>query len=301
MQLEDGVGRPGDQYEQHADAVAGLVVAGRSAEALLEAHCGTGPVAAGIQAQAVQCAILELADSSYDIRTGAVLVGEEEEDGVIAAHRGGPQIDENDLAIRLSEAFNWPQGALTAAEPVSGDLGFVVVVEDQQERQGMLDAVRGWRSIESRVNPEHSEALLFAGDFRSEFANILYAFDEELSDTTGQALYDLFTDTQRQMLTALFNGDRTIPEALFNGTEVGNADAQQRVLMSAHLLAEGQAPEGGRETDEGHLRAGSCGHWGSDLRSGSPPRWWSGAPAQAGGPLRPGTRDISGHPCEPGH
>ncbi|MEO8551655.1 MAG: DUF4157 domain-containing protein, partial [Kofleriaceae bacterium] len=38
VQVSGGVGRAGDSYEQHADAVADLVVRGESAEALLERH-----------------------------------------------------------------------------------------------------------------------------------------------------------------------------------------------------------------------------------------------------------------------
>jgi hypothetical protein len=38
VQLSGGVGAVGDRYEQHADAVAGLVVQGRSAERLLDQH-----------------------------------------------------------------------------------------------------------------------------------------------------------------------------------------------------------------------------------------------------------------------
>ena len=41
VQLKGGVGEAGDPYEQHADAVADRVVAGQSAEALLDAHAGT--------------------------------------------------------------------------------------------------------------------------------------------------------------------------------------------------------------------------------------------------------------------
>jgi hypothetical protein len=40
VQLKGGVGQAGDPYEQHADAVADLVVAGQSAEALLDQHGG---------------------------------------------------------------------------------------------------------------------------------------------------------------------------------------------------------------------------------------------------------------------
>lgn len=40
VQLAGGLGQPGDRYEQHADAVADAVVAGRSAEGLLDLHAG---------------------------------------------------------------------------------------------------------------------------------------------------------------------------------------------------------------------------------------------------------------------
>src|SRR5262249_31683923 len=43
VQLAGGVGAAGDQYEQHADAVADLVVQGRSAETLLDQHAGSQP------------------------------------------------------------------------------------------------------------------------------------------------------------------------------------------------------------------------------------------------------------------
>jgi hypothetical protein len=42
VQLKGGVGAAGDRYEQHADAVADLVVAGKSAEALLDEHAPDG-------------------------------------------------------------------------------------------------------------------------------------------------------------------------------------------------------------------------------------------------------------------
>jgi hypothetical protein len=56
VQLEGGVGEVGDRHEQHADAVADLVVQGRSAEALLDEHGGqhAGPAAGGASGSAVQ-------------------------------------------------------------------------------------------------------------------------------------------------------------------------------------------------------------------------------------------------------
>jgi hypothetical protein len=53
VQLAGGVGKSGDRYEQHADAVADLVVQGKSSEALLDEHAG-GPGGAGQAGGAVQ-------------------------------------------------------------------------------------------------------------------------------------------------------------------------------------------------------------------------------------------------------
>jgi hypothetical protein len=43
VHLKGGVGTSGDEYEQHADAVADLVVAGRSAESMLDAYSSAAP------------------------------------------------------------------------------------------------------------------------------------------------------------------------------------------------------------------------------------------------------------------
>jgi hypothetical protein len=51
VQLAGGVGQSGDTYEQHADAVADAVVAGRSAQALLDPFAGGGAPTAGVQRQ----------------------------------------------------------------------------------------------------------------------------------------------------------------------------------------------------------------------------------------------------------
>ena len=54
VQLWGGVGRAGDPYERHADQVAHEVVAGRSAEGILDKMSGGGDRSAGVQNQAVQ-------------------------------------------------------------------------------------------------------------------------------------------------------------------------------------------------------------------------------------------------------
>lgn len=67
VHLKGGIGQPGDRYEQHADAVADLVVQGRSAEALLSA--GAGGVASSSEvsgSQAVQASFI-----SFAVKMGA--------------------------------------------------------------------------------------------------------------------------------------------------------------------------------------------------------------------------------------
>lgn len=55
VQLKGGVGEVGDVYERHADQVADAVVQGKSAEALLDQHAGSGGGGAhGVQQAAVQ-------------------------------------------------------------------------------------------------------------------------------------------------------------------------------------------------------------------------------------------------------
>jgi outer membrane protein OmpA-like peptidoglycan-associated protein len=53
VQLADGIGREGDPYERHADAVADQVVQGKSAEALLDTYAGKGR-AVGVGSGTVQ-------------------------------------------------------------------------------------------------------------------------------------------------------------------------------------------------------------------------------------------------------
>jgi hypothetical protein len=55
VQLEGGVGKVGDVYERHADTVADRVIAGRSAEDVLDRYAPPGSNSSSVQAKAVQC------------------------------------------------------------------------------------------------------------------------------------------------------------------------------------------------------------------------------------------------------
>jgi hypothetical protein len=58
VQLEGGVGRAGDRYEQEADAVADAVVRGASAEALLDARTPTASASSTSSSAPVQCKLI---------------------------------------------------------------------------------------------------------------------------------------------------------------------------------------------------------------------------------------------------
>lgn len=83
VRLLGGVGAEGDAYERHADEVADAVVAGRSAEALLDRHAGGG----GGGSRVVQ---RRLVVGGKEIDAGAV-------DGALKAAQGGGLIDKAEL------------------------------------------------------------------------------------------------------------------------------------------------------------------------------------------------------------
>lgn len=66
VQLAGRVGEEGDPYERHADAVAGLVAGGRSAEALLDRMAPTPPRALGVQRRVVQRAPIRTDFGAFD-------------------------------------------------------------------------------------------------------------------------------------------------------------------------------------------------------------------------------------------
>ena len=78
VSLSGGVGKAGDKYEQHADAVADLVVQGKSAESLLDSYAGGGSSAgdAGVQHKLHQTATPALQGPVTETRKGDAKVPE---------------------------------------------------------------------------------------------------------------------------------------------------------------------------------------------------------------------------------
>ncbi|HET7462928.1 MAG TPA: DUF4157 domain-containing protein [Longimicrobium sp.] len=110
----------------------------------------------------------------------------------------------------------------------------------------------------------------FAPAFNREFAEILHVFDTtpaaagttHAKSPTGPALtpgdlHGLFTPAQRDKIKD-FIATRQIPERLFDGTDLGHTTAQQRLLISAHILANGTYRPGSFEQ---RVHAHMCWHW----------------------------------------
>ncbi len=77
VHLKGGVGEEGDEHERHADAVADRVVAGQSAEALLDRYASGGSPAAGrdapVQGRAVQRAVKARKLGTQDFKSFSTL------------------------------------------------------------------------------------------------------------------------------------------------------------------------------------------------------------------------------------
>jgi Domain of unknown function (DUF4157) len=236
VQLADGMGRPGDQYERHADAVADAVVRGESAEALLDQHAGGGsgtraPAATQLARQVVQ---RFSADQTPEQRA-------EEARGVLRALTALPP-DQQDARI-ASWSESWTQELLGAVSDA-----------DRTTYGALLARITVARAV---VDAAWTD---FATAFRSELAGapeLLVQFGGD--EITGAQLRRYFTVEQRGKLTAFF-GNHQIPERLFNGGEAtGGATARQRILLSSHILTTGTYENRGHEQQR--VEARNCGHF----------------------------------------
>lgn len=145
--------------------------------------------------------------------------------------------------------------------------------ENSADRQHLLGALR---EMEGAMAPltagEPAGREEFGAAFRREFASVLHVFGgtsgmaaetpiviplEGVESAPPDPLFDLFTSAQRDMLMD-FIVTRRIPEGLFNGDEIGATGAQQRILLSAHILAVGTYRPGSFDQ---RVHARMCFHW----------------------------------------
>ncbi|GEN13194.1 protein of unknown function [Myxococcus fulvus] len=113
--------------------------------------------------------------------------------------------------------------------------------------------------LEALVGPASPQTSsdAFTSLFNDEFADVLIGFGVPAAPLTTARLQVLFTSTQRQKLRS-FILTRRIPERLFNGSDRGATTAQQRLLLSAHILAKGIYQPGSFDQ---RVHAQFCFHW----------------------------------------
>jgi hypothetical protein len=219
VQLKGGVGAEGDTYERNADAVAERVVAGKSAEDLLDSTAGGGG------GGAVQFRRYQVNGIPWDVDVGCLAEGGE---GVIAT-----PVDHsaNITADDLEAAMGLPEGALAATSTpnqfrTSGEDAMCAV------REQVGEAFESCRAD-------------FETAFNTEFRDILHAFPTATQDQSGQRhlgmdqIRALFTDEQIRKLTD-YCSTHVIPDRLFNGVENRPVlTAQMRILMASQILRAG--------------------------------------------------------------
>lgn len=266
LALSGGTGSPGDAHERHADAVADRVVAGESAASLLDGYggsSGAAPASAPIQ--------FELR-ASHDPGGSASIVRE------VA---GGDNVFQMRGLLRALQQAHRHRGA--AAPPiehvvcVGGGDNYDLQIERTQldELERLLQA--GVTRVESAATggtstedgPAAAAGDEFSRRFNGEhgFGPILTALrgavstpapegTPESGDYSAAELRLLLTAGQRAALEPYF-ATRAIPDRLFT-REHGGFTAQQRILLSGHILVHGEYVPGSFSQ---RMHARMCGHW----------------------------------------
>ncbi len=114
VHLKGGVGQAGDVYEQHADAVAAEVVAGRSAEPLLEQMAGGGTT--GVQHQ-VQRKDVPTHYGTFKSTTFAKTTAKDGVDAVVEFHPDETKIDAKKIGLTQSVKVTHADASHTAIDP----------------------------------------------------------------------------------------------------------------------------------------------------------------------------------------
>ena len=166
-------------------------------------------------------------------------------------------------------------------EAKAGEEAYCEDPQVEAEAAAKMAGEGGYTEMKSLYEPgsEESKWDQFSVGFNDEFKSILHVFaaqanPDQLSSpaespkmvgkgkTSGDLLDGfqlslIFTEKQRDLLMEYFSS-HTIPDRLFNGDEIGTASPQQRILMSAEIMANGTYSPGAFEQG---VHAKNCGHW----------------------------------------
>jgi len=75
---------------------------------------------------------------------------------------------------------------------------------------------------------------------------------------TKKELYEMFSSKSQRAKLSQYMKDHMVPDKLFGGGDLGNANVKQRILISGHILTNGKIQRGSF-TQKVHARM--CGHW----------------------------------------
>ncbi|MBL9014109.1 MAG: DUF4157 domain-containing protein [Myxococcales bacterium] len=261
MSLAGGVGAAGDAHEAHADAVADRVVAGESAAPLLDGYGGPSagaPAAAPIQ---------------FELRRGTDAAASA---SIVRQVAAGDNVFQMRALLRALQQAHLHRGA--AAPPVEhvvcvgGGDNYDLRIDRTQldELERLLQA--GVTRVEAAATGGTPEGEAPAGDtfsrgFNTAFGPILPALRAAVSapapegtpdsgDYSAAELRLLLTAGQRAALSDYFTS-HAIPDRLFT-REHGGFTAQQRILLSGHILVNGEYAPGSFMQ---RMHARMCGHW----------------------------------------
>lgn len=275
LQLSGGVGQVGDAHERHADQVADRVARGESAEALLDRYEPNRGSAPPLQRQALQLEhraaetspeavgiVQQVASGDNFAAMRTLLRGIQQ-----AARRRRPGMPDHVVCVGGGDSFDLHLTAEDSREAQNMLMSRMAQLEERAEDS----AVERGRAPQSRPDDDvpMSGGSPFAARFNREFADILPALreagrtasgtgEEERSEQlTMDELNLMFSPRQRTLLTQYFS-DHMIPDRLFNGDDSGGANAQQRIVISGHMLARGRYREGSFAQE---LHARYCGHY----------------------------------------
>lgn len=239
VQLRGGVGQVGDRYEQHADAVANAVVAGRSAEGLLDEMApATGSASAGAGG-AVQHK-KEAPKGQDDENSIAESLPEDGNYGDPSTNQGEQEPEEQEDEAETdaeTDAEEEEEEEIQAGADGSGGAA-TSAGEFEDERKGPASGPVQLKPVQMRTGTEETggctsprpktvSVATFEAQFRTSFKRILHVFPKSFGH--------LFTPWQRQVLVK-FMGNTTLPPSPFSSSDGSKLSAAQKRLVAGAMF-----------------------------------------------------------------
>jgi len=241
VQLQGGVGAAGDAYERHADAVADRVVAGRSAEDLLDGGSASGAAPAVQRKDSPDDAkILEsqanLKDTDVEIPAleGALLTTRQE-----AMKRGLMSRASYDASLALSQAMTQLQPAVAARGSVDRDLQSKAAIAAQQLFGALQHETADEKNFRIQPSPVETTAITSRNPYTDETRVTTYFFVWITSQNTFSGFQHLPELIRQGKWQDAFRGYR----GLLDGLDLWVADQLRKTGKGSRDEALGNAQE----------------------------------------------------------